>query len=94
MMCTLFNVSLDDLVKGDVKRMGHEEVKRHGFLDVDDVDLDFISLCFNRTTFILFELVGRCDYLCYFSVGFIVVRKSTKLNIGTVWIIMIESLHL
>ena len=31
MMCTLFNVSLDDLVKGDVKRMGHEEVKRHGF---------------------------------------------------------------
>ena len=22
MMCTLFNVSLDDLVKGDVKRMG------------------------------------------------------------------------
>ena len=66
MMCTLFNVSLDDLVKGDVKRMGHEEVKRHGFLDVDDVDLDFISLCFNRTTFILFELVGRCDYLCYF----------------------------
>ena len=29
-----------------------------------------------------------------FSVGFIVVRKSTKLNIGTVWIIMIESLHL
>ena len=28
MMCTLFNVSLDDLVKGDVKRMGHEEVKK------------------------------------------------------------------
>ena len=87
MMCTLFNVSLDDLVKGDVKRMGHEEVKKTWILDVDDVDLDFISLCFNRTTFILFELVGRCDYLCYFSVGFIVVRKSTKLNIGTVWII-------
>ena len=74
--------------------MGHEEVKKTWILDVDDVDLDFISLCFNRTTFILFELVGRCDYLCYFSVGFIVVRKSTKLNIGTVWIIMIESLHL
>ena len=51
-----------------------KKLKRHGFLDVDDVDLDFISLCFNRTTFILFELVGRCDYLCYFSVGFIVVQ--------------------
>ena len=58
MMCTLFNVSLDDLVKGDVKRMGHEEVKKTWILDVDDVDLDFISLCFNRTTFILFELGG------------------------------------
>ena len=31
MMCNLFNVSLDDLVKGDVKRMEHEEIKRHGF---------------------------------------------------------------
>lgn len=28
MMCTLFNVSLDDLVKGDVKRMEHEEIKK------------------------------------------------------------------
>lgn len=28
MMCNLFNVSLDDLVKGDVKRMEHEEIKK------------------------------------------------------------------
>ncbi|WP_394856145.1 helix-turn-helix transcriptional regulator [Staphylococcus borealis] len=28
MMCNLFNVSLDDLVKGDVKHMGHEEIKK------------------------------------------------------------------
>ena len=31
--------------------MGHEEVKKTWILDVDDVDLDFISLCFNRDHF-------------------------------------------
>lgn len=57
-----------------------KKLKRHGFLDVDDVDLDFISLCFNRTTFILFELVGRCDYLCYFSVGFYSSTQVDKIK--------------
>ena len=42
MMCTLFNVSLDDLVKGDVKRMGHEEVKKTWILTWD-VDLDLLA---------------------------------------------------
>ena len=58
MMCNLFNVSLDDLVKGDVKRMEHEEIKKTWILDVDDANLDVISMCFNRTAFILFKLVG------------------------------------
>ena len=49
MMCNLFNVSLDDLVKGDVKRMEHEEIKKTWILDVDDANLDVISMCFNRT---------------------------------------------
>ena len=40
MMCNLFNVSLDDLVKGDVKRMEHEEIKKTWILDVDDANLD------------------------------------------------------
>ena len=40
----------------------------------------FISLCFNRTTFILFELVGRCDYLCYFSVGFYSSTQVDKIK--------------
>ena len=46
MMCNLFNVSLDDLVKGDVKRMEHEEIKKTWILDVDDANLDVISMCF------------------------------------------------
>ena len=74
MMCTLFNVSLDDLVKGDVKRMEHEEIKKTWILDVDDANLDVISMCFNWTAFILFKLVGCCDYLCHFSIGFIVLQ--------------------
>ena len=71
-----------------------KKLKRHGFLDVDDVDLILLACVLIGPLFILFELVGVAITYVIFSVGFIVVRKSTKLNIGTVWIIMIESLHL
>ena len=76
MMCNLFNVSLDDLVKGDVKRMEHEEIKKTWILDVDDANLDVISMCFNRTAFILF-LVGCCDNLCHFFYRF---YSSTRID--------------
>ena len=77
MMCNLFNVSLDDLVKGDVKRMEHEEIKKTWILDVDDANLDVISMCFNRTAFILFKLVGCCDNLCHFFYRF---YSSTRID--------------
>ncbi|MBW5899419.1 MULTISPECIES: helix-turn-helix transcriptional regulator [Staphylococcus] len=78
MMCNLFNVSLDDLVKGDVKRMEHEEIKK---------DMDFWTWMMLIWTLLACVLIGPLlFYLSWwgvaityviFSIGF---YSSTRID--------------
>ncbi|MDY4022403.1 helix-turn-helix transcriptional regulator [Staphylococcus borealis] len=75
MMCNLFNVSLDDLVKGDVKRMEHETIKK---------DMDFWTWMMLIWMLLACVLIGPLlFYLSWWGVAITYVIFSIGLYSGT-----------
>ncbi|MCA4046597.1 helix-turn-helix domain-containing protein [Pseudomonas aeruginosa] len=95
MMCELFNVSLDDLVQGEIHMEQRELVKKKFDFWTYIMLILLIGSLILLGPLIVFLVGGALLYFyyCIWS-GYLQVEMLIKLNIKMAWIIMIELLLL